>query len=142
MTEFAFRPDPKPAPTEGGVGKRKPRTRSHASPERIQEIRAKKAVVCRLCGTTFGVQAAHLVPRGMGGSRGGAWTESNVIGLCGLGNASGCHGLVESHDSDACHLLRTRLTDAEYSYILSKRSEEWLDRRYPAKWELVGRKAS
>lgn len=127
-------PDPKPSRSSGGVGRPKPRTRSHASRERIAEIRAKKATVCRLCGTTTNVDAHHLVPRGMGGSAGGLWTESNVIGLCGPGNAAGCHGLVESRDKQACATLRARLTDAEYSYVVTKRSDAWLDWRYPVEW--------
>jgi hypothetical protein len=106
-----------------------------ASPARIEEIRAKKAQECRLCGTTENVNAHHLIPRGAGGTIGGMWTESNIVGLCGHGNTDGCHGLVEKKDRAACHLLRSLLTDAEYSYVVSKMGEGWLDQKYPGIWE-------
>lgn len=122
---------PKPS-SGGGIGKKKPvkNKRTHASPERIAEIRAKKCQECRLCGVTSNVNAHHLISR----AQGGPWTMWNIVGLCGSGT-TGCHGLVEARDKAACHLLRTLLTDHEYSYLVSKRSEEWLNRRYPPIWE-------
>lgn len=131
MSDFAFKPDPKPVASVGGMGRPKRKTPLRVSRERISEIRAKKAQECRLCGTTDQVQAHHLVPRGMGGTIGGEWTESNVVGLCGHGNVDGCHGLIENRDPAATYLLRASLTDAEYSYVVTKMGEGWLERKYP-----------
>lgn len=127
----------RPEASVGGMGRPKRNRPTKASPARIDEIRAKKAQSCRLCGTTQNVDAAHLIPKGMGGTIGGVWTESNIIGLCGPGNSAGCHGLTEKRDRAACHLLRSLLTDAEYSYVVSKMGEGWLDQRYPVLWEGV-----
>src|SRR2546423_1671470 len=110
----------RPEPSVGGMGRPKRKHPLRVSNARKQEIRAKKAQVCRLCGTTENVQAHHLIPRGMGGTIGGEWTESNVVGLCGHGNVDGCHGLVERRDRVACHLLRALLSDAEYAYVAAK----------------------
>jgi hypothetical protein len=123
---------PKPSPTDGGTGKKKSAAsrRTSASAARIAEIRAKKlADGCRLCGK-HPATAHHLIPR----SQGGLWTEANIVGLCGHGTA-GCHGLVEARNKAACHLLRTLLTDQEYSYVVSKQGEGWLDMKYPPIWE-------
>lgn len=128
-------PVPKPASSVGGMGRPKRIRPLKVSRERILEIKAKKCDECRLCGKPGPVDAHHLVPRGMGGTIGGEWTESNVVGLCGHGNVDGCHGLVESRDRAACHLLRSLLTDAEYSYVTTKMGEQWLDLRYPVQWE-------
>jgi hypothetical protein len=68
----------------------------------------------------------------MGGTIGGEWTESNIVGLCGSGT-TGCHGLIEARDPAATYLLRARLTDAEYSYVVTKMGEGWLERRFPIK---------
>lgn len=128
---------PRPEPSVGGMGRPKRNRPTKASPARIEEIRAKKCKECRLCGKTTNVDAAHLIPKGMGGTIGGSWTESNIVGLCGPGNSHGCHGLTEKKDRAACHLLRALLTDEEYSYVVSKMGEGWLDQRYPVLWEGV-----
>ena len=112
-----------------GTGQPKPKRnrRTAASPERIAEIRAKKCQECRLCGKTANVTAHHLVPR----SQGGQWVAWNIVGLCGSGT-TGCHGLIEARDKAACYLLRARLTDHEYSFLVQHMGEGWLDRKYPA----------
>jgi len=118
-----------------GIGLPKPQAnkRTDASPARKAEIRAKKCGECRVCGRAFGlipINAHHLIPRSLGG----VWTESNIVGLCGSGT-TGCHGLVEARDRVACAALRRSLTDAEYSYIVAKKGEAFLDRYYPVAWE-------
>jgi hypothetical protein len=134
LARVDVQPDWKPEPSVGGMGRPKRNRPTKASPARIDEIKAKKCKECRLCGTTVKVNAAHLIPKGMGGTIGGVWTESNIVGLCGSGN-TGCHGLTEKRDRQACHRLRELLTDAEYSYVVSKMGEQWLDNRYPVIWE-------
>lgn len=115
-----------------GIGMPKPLSnkRTKASPARIAEIRAKKLDYCRCCGTGDGLTAHHLIPRSLGG----IWTESNIVGLCGSGT-TGCHGLVEARDRRACVALRRSLTDAEYSYVVAKKGEGFLDRYYPVRYE-------
>lgn len=115
-----------------GIGMPKPlrNKRTKASPERIAEIRTKKLDYCRVCETTNGLTAHHLIPRSLGG----LWTESNIVGLCGSGT-TGCHGLVEARDRRACAALRRSLSDPEYSYVVAKKGEDFLDRYYPILWE-------
>lgn len=115
----------RPFPKAAQIPPRKPR-RTDASTARIAEIRAKKTAICRLCGTTERVNAHHLIPRSLGG----IWTESNVVGLCGSGT-TGCHGDVERRHPDVLCKLRASLTDAEYSYVVEKAGEGFLDRYYP-----------
>lgn len=128
----------KPERSDGGIGRPKPKAnkRTDASPARKAEIRAKKCDRCRVCGQPHtllmgpAINAHHLIPRSLGG----LWTESNIVGLCGSGT-TGCHGLVEARDRVACAALRRSLTDAEYSYIVAKKGEAFLDRYYPVAWE-------
>lgn len=48
---------------------------------------------CELCGRERGTNVHHRQPR----SAGGTWHPANLLHLCGQGNATGCHGLVEAH---------------------------------------------
>jgi hypothetical protein len=129
----------KPEASVGGMGRPKRNRPTKASPARIEEIRSKKCQRCLLCGNgpteQMPINAAHLIPKGMGGTIGGVWTEANIVGLCGHGNLDGCHALIEKKDRPACHLLRSLLSDAEYSYVVSKMGEQWLDNKYPVIWE-------
>lgn len=71
-----------------------------------KEIDAARVVVaerdqdyCQMCGTRLWNQwrsVHHRTPKGMGGS---ALLESpaNLVTLCGLGNADGCHGKAHSN---------------------------------------------
>lgn len=119
-------PDLRPAPSRGGVGRAKRVQPTKASAAVVAAIREVKCRSCRLCGTPFNVNAHHLIPR----SRGGRWHVDNLVGLCGSGT-TGCHGLVEARDPAACYLLRARLTDSEYAYVIGVMGEGWLDRRLP-----------
>jgi hypothetical protein len=114
------------------------RLRALAAPAAVKAaIREVKCQVCRLCGRASSpdlpINAAHLVPRGMGGTIGGEWVENNILGLCGHGNVDGCHGLIDSYDPDACSRLRLLLTADEIAYVIGKKGEGWLDRRFPLK---------
>lgn len=128
------RPDPRPEPTVGGIGRPKRKTPTRALPAEVAAIKAAKCLVCRLCGASAAlvqINAAHLVPRGMGGTIGGEWVPDNIVGLCGHGNIDGCHGLIDSYDPEARTALRAKLTPAEVAYIERKMGRDWLDRRYP-----------
>lgn len=122
MTDLGSR-DVTPYPKAAQVPPRKPR-RTSASRERIAEIRAKKCDgPCRACNRYLPpIEAHHLIPRSLGG----LWTESNIVGLC-----RGCHTGVEGRQSDTLARLREALTDAEYSYVVEKAGEGFLDRYYP-----------
>lgn len=53
--------------------------------------------LCEVCGVALGVNTHHRQPRGMGGSREEHInTASNLLWVCGHGNTSGCHGLIEN----------------------------------------------
>lgn len=124
-------PVPRPSSGAGGIGLPKKARALDAPAATKAEIRVLKCRACRLCGETQAIQPHHLVPRGMGGTIGGEWVEANIVGLCGHGNVDGCHGLVEKHDPDACHVLRTLLEPHEVRYIVEKKGQAWLDKRYP-----------
>lgn len=46
----------------------------------------------------------------------------------------GCHGDTEARDPVACAALRAALTDEEYSYVVAKAGEQYLDRYFPVRW--------
>lgn len=128
------KPDPRPEPSSGGMGRPKRKTPTRALPSVLEAIKAAKCLTCRLCGASAAlvqVNAAHLVPRGMGGTIGGEWTADNIVGLCGHGNIDGCHGLIDGYDLEARTALRSKLTEQELAYIEAKMGRDWLDRRYP-----------
>ncbi|MEK6443692.1 hypothetical protein [Pseudonocardia sp. T1-2H] len=93
-----------------------PAKAARAAAERAAEEEAKEIVrersggVCEGCGSARATNWAHRVAKG----HGGPWDAANGLHLCGMGNASGCHGfshqkpleaqalgwIVESHDVD------------------------------------------
>ena len=134
MTGDLARNEIKSYPKAAQVPPKKPR-RTSASRARIAEIRAKKVdgQPCRVCGRLERVTAHHLIPRSLGG----IWTESNIVPLCGSGT-TGCHGDVEARHADACAKLRLSLDDSEYSFIVSRAGEGFLDRYLPVPRETFG----
>jgi len=61
---------------------------------------------CVFCGKTA-TNAHHIVPRSHGGLKG------PLVPVCGMGNASGCHGLLHKH------MLHMRYTGV-WEYLLTK----------------------
>ena len=61
-------------------------------------------VCCPFCGR-LASNAHHIVPRSHGGHNG------PTVRVCGMGNASGCHGLLHSHQ------LHLRWTGTEWQYL-------------------------
>ena len=61
-------------------------------------------VCCPFCGR-LASNAHHIVPRSHGGN------DGPTVRVCGMGNASGCHGLLHSHK------LHLRWTGMEWQYI-------------------------
>lgn len=116
-------PDFKPAPSAGGVGRKKPK-RGQASRSRIAEIRAKKATTCRVCPNPDGlaIHAHHIVRRGAPWF--GEWSENNICGLC-----TACHEALHKGDWKVRKILRFRLTDAEVRYADWRAYEGYVDDR-------------
>ena len=84
---------------------------------------------CRVCGRTWGLNRAHLVPKGQRGDD----VDSNIVPLCGSGT-TGCHGKLTDHSNGwlvVAAILRENLTPDERRYVLRKKGADWLDRVYP-----------
>lgn len=54
------------------------------------ELRRDGAIVCPFCGRPA-TNRHHIVPRSQGGH------DGPTVAVCGLGNASGCHGMLHAH---------------------------------------------
>ena len=59
---------------------------------------------CPFCGKPA-TNRHHIVPRSQGGSKGATVT------VCGMGNASGCHGLIHAHR------LHMRFIEGRWEYL-------------------------
>lgn len=79
-----------------------------------RELMDKPSIVgeyCPFCGRKA-TNAHHIVPRSQGGANG------PTVCVCGMGNASGCHGLLHSHmlhlrwDEDTWQWLYLRTEEA------------------------------
>ena len=84
---------------------------------------------CRVCGRTWSLNRAHLVPKGQGGDD----VDANIVPLCGSGT-TGCHGALTAHTREwrvIAAILRENLTPAERAYCITKKGADWLDRVYP-----------
>lgn len=68
---------------------------------------------CRNCGTTQGLEAAHLIPRSRVGPNGGAEDERNIIPLCNLFQ-NACH---EAYDHKRLSIARI-VTVEERAYMV------------------------
>lgn len=121
MSDFAFKPDPKPR-SEGGIGKKK-RSRK-ASPHRIAEVREKKLRDgCRICKSFDNLHAHHVVRRGSPWF--GQWTENCIVGLC-----AACHGAIHDGDKRTRLALRVLLTDSEVKYGDDRAYPGYVDDEY------------
>lgn len=73
---------------------------------------------CRVCGRTFLLEAAHVIPRSRVGIRGGKGeAPANIVPLCGADPYDGgscCHGSYDSGTLD----LRPFLTADEWAYAV------------------------
>lgn len=106
-------PDPRPA------------KRHKADANEWVVLRRLKLGPCRVCGEQL-TTLHHLVGKDLGGDD----FASNLVPLCGSGT-SRCHGLVEHFDRKTCQALRASLTSEEIGYVVGKKSQYHLDRRYP-----------
>lgn len=94
-------------------------------------IEARRKVVlegrCRNCGTTHGLEAAHLVPRSRIGPNRGAEDPRNIIPLCGAFE-NGCH---EAYDHKRLP-IRHLLTPQEIEYMTQLVGQGETNRRIDA----------
>ncbi len=104
------RPDPRP---------RRRRRSTDAGREKCLSIDAR----CRLCPSGRGLQRHHVVPRSLGGDD----VDENLVPLC-----SACHARITGNDLIARRLLRSALHPDEVAYVVERKGEAWLDRRYPS----------
>jgi 5-methylcytosine-specific restriction endonuclease McrA len=108
-----------------GIEQPKPRKRIRAAGVGMAVVRAEQR--CRICGKrTHHLEAHHLVPR----SQGGDDVPDNFVPLCGPWQPS-CHQRVTENHPDALRALRAALRPAEVAYIVERKGQAWLDRRYP-----------
>ena len=102
LQRTAMRPRPaSPLPRQGALGSSRESTparkplKSVPRPVSPEERRTRKVVrkrsgdLCERCGARA-TNMSHRKPV----SQGGLWEPANLIHLCGMGNASGCHGWV------------------------------------------------
>lgn len=125
-------PDFKPFSKEQQLAR--PSKPARPSAQRQREMRERKQGPCRVCGQTGPNNLHHVLPRHYGLI---AWTESNLIPLCGSGT-TGCHGLVEAHDRAAVLAMARSLTNSEYAYVIDRGGEGFFERRYQLKYERAG----
>jgi hypothetical protein len=51
---------------------------------------------CRVCRSSFQVEAAHVIPRSLAPGVGTNMSADNIVPLC--GGPDGCHGAYDRHD--------------------------------------------
>jgi hypothetical protein len=99
--------------------------RKVAGPKQWQALSAQKMGPCRVCwshraGATF-MQLHHLVSREDHGDD----VADNLVPVCGE-----CHDAVTRRVETICRLLLTRLSDAEYAYMIQRGGEDYPERAY------------
>jgi 5-methylcytosine-specific restriction endonuclease McrA len=102
---------------------RKRYRRKVASRATWERLRDEKGDACRICGQTDPAlfELHHLVHRDDLGDD----VADNLVPLCG-----DCHRGVHLREPAHCRLLLTRLTDAEYSYMVERGGESYPERVY------------
>lgn len=125
-----FSPDPKPAPSRGGIGRPKgnvkQRFRTVATSADWDRMHAAKDGPCLVCLWLGQVQELpsslhHVVPR----SQGGDDVEENLVSVCGSGT-TGHHGLLEDHDGVTGRAFAAavqQFDSAAYAYAIERLGE-------------------
>lgn len=83
---------------------------------------------CPFCGRTA-TNNHHIVPRSQGG------TAGPMISVCGMGNASGCHGLLHQHKLH----LRYDFERKRWQFIYTPKSTKWETALKMSGWQDIGR---
>lgn len=92
---------------------------------RQKQMRDRKQGPCRICGNPPPNNLHHVLPRSYGLV---AWTESNLLPLCGSGT-TGCHGRVEARDAATIKLMVEALSNSEYAHAVHHGGEGFFERR-------------
>ena len=112
--------DPFPKSAQLARGERRYR-RKVASPKQWQAIQAAKMGPCRVCWDRALIQMYHLVSRGDFGDD----VPDNIVPVC-----QPCHAALTRRAEPVCRLLLTRLSDAEYAYMIQRGGEDYPERAY------------
>lgn len=125
--------EPYPKSEQLQHGRRRRYRRKVASPKQWQALRAEKIGPCRACcdpgtnGRLYGrITLHHVIPRG----RGGDDLEDNLVPLC-----LDCHRSVEIRTPEPCRRMLAALTDAEYTYAVTKCGEDVFERCYGIEYD-------
>jgi len=102
---------------------RKKYRRKVASRKSWEALRDLTGSRCRICGQTYTpiLHLHHLVRRGDLGDD----VADNLVALCG-----DCHHGVHLREPAHCRLLLSRLSDAEYAYMIDRGGEDYAERVY------------
>lgn len=66
---------------------------------------------CRVCRSSWNVQAAHVIPRSLAPGVDNNMSADNIVPLCSgtpAGGGMGCHERYDSHQLDICSVLTLR----------------------------------
>ena len=102
---------------------RKKYRRKVASRATWERLRDEKGDACRICGQTNSavLHLHHLVHRDDRGDD----VADNLAPLC-----ADCHHGVHLREPAHCRLLLSRLSDAEYAYVIQRGGEDYAERVY------------
>ena len=100
--------------------------RKVGSPKQWQAIYASKSGPCRVCTFRGAIQLHHLVSRQDGGDD----VPDNIVPVC-----PGCHDALTRRVEAIGRLLLTRLSDAEYAYMVGRGEEDYPERAYGVRYE-------
>jgi len=124
--------EPYPKSRQLARGERRYR-RKVASPKQWQAIIEEKTGPCRVCGSVaengrvFGlIEHHHIVARAHGGDD----VPENIVPLC-----PDCHGEITRRNLLTVSSLLASLSDAEYSYAVTKMGEGYFERAYGLRFE-------
>jgi 5-methylcytosine-specific restriction endonuclease McrA len=117
--------DPFPKSRQLARGARRYR-RLVASPAQWQRIIRAKGGPCRVCWGRGDVQYHHLVTRQDHGDD----VPDNIVPVC-----RDCHAALHNRAPAIARLLLTRLTDAEYAYMIDRGGEDYPERAYGISYE-------
>ena len=102
--------------------------RKVASPKQWQAIEAAKLGPCRVCSfrPAAGLDLHHLVWREHGGDD----VAANIVPIC-----RKCHAALHDRARAIARLLLSRLSDAEYAYMVERGGEDYPERVYGVRYE-------
>lgn len=97
-----------------------------ASAKQWQRISAAKMGPCRVCSLRTDVDLHHLVWREHGGDD----VEANIVPVC-----RSDHEALHRRSPATARLLLSRLSDAEYAYMITRAGEDYPERAYGIEYQ-------